>query len=126
MTTETNAERLESAKRLITAVRKANSVDDPEKFWSSLLDLFGFGYLDVLLQQSELAQELEASNNRLVQVALNRQRYIDKINSENALLREALWQLDDSIDAELATEIRPTGRITLKNQIGRALKGKSD
>lgn len=92
MTTETNAERLESAKRLITAVREANSVDDPEKFWSSLLDLFGFGYLDLLLQQVERAQELEKDRNRLELRCGNLVEGIQLRDEENARLREAIKQ----------------------------------
>lgn len=81
MTTETDAEKFESAKRLIVAVREANKVDDPKEFWSSLLDLFGFGYLDWLIQQAERVNEIE---NRSLLNSLK------ECNEENARLREAL------------------------------------
>lgn len=118
MTTETNAEWLQQIKQ-----NHEGLVAYTADIGSDVINLPRINSDMAFL--IERAHELEVSNKRCVQVALNRQRHIDNIESENARLREALWQLNDSIDAELATEIRPIGRTTLKNRIGRALKGES-
>lgn len=87
MTTEMNAERLGRIKSML------DSDLGNEGHWNKIMPK---PELYFLIEQAERAQELEAFNNRCVQVARNRQKHIDHIESESEEITDILVKMRGS------------------------------
>lgn len=84
--------------------------------------------IESIFEAAERARELEASNERISKIALNRQKYIDEMTEENARLREALEFYADKKHYEASYVNRLSSlQVTERGETARqALKGESN